>query len=612
MRRKEVKVISVLLIWTFMAVTVYIAGTAVVSLMGKCGNNARTDEIIMAGITAVTVYAQIFSLFSGVSYAAVIVLCLICVLLSFVFRDTIKQRFCKMRDGMSCGRMVWYLILIFVFALGTSHGYMHYDSDLYHAQAIHWIESYGIVPGLGNLHSRLAYNSSSFALTALYSFAFVNGQSYHVCAGFISLLLMKVYFEHVKDPKVRLSRMSVRDADVSCKSDICVDSDRKSAVRRRKSYTLRVSDFVRIAAAVYVFGIFGEMVSPESDYFALTTIMYIFIRWIDHLEAGDRDPAIYAGLSMLAVWAVTVKLSVAVLLLFALYPVALFIKEKHAGEIVRYVICAAVIVLPYLIRNVIISGWILYPSTVIDICGADWKIPKAAAAGDAKEIMIYGRGYSDVAAASGLGINEWFGHWFGSLGTTDRILTALSVIAVAILIVLTVVDIFGHLNRQWKASEKRMAADIGGLMFASWIAAGSFLFWLLTSPLIRYGRALILLFPSIIYGQLVTHICMNMKESAKECWMRVFIGCFALLISYKTCILIRDNLKKNAGSYIADQQDYGMYDTEEYKIGSLTVYRPTDGDRTGYYDFPSAPYSPDIEMRGDDVKDGFRPGSAQQ
>ena len=58
MRRKEVKVISVLLIWTFMAVTVFIAGTAVISLMGK-DVPYHTDEIIMAGIVAVTAYAQI-------------------------------------------------------------------------------------------------------------------------------------------------------------------------------------------------------------------------------------------------------------------------------------------------------------------------------------------------------------------------------------------------------------------------------------------------------------------------------------------------------------------------------------------------------------------------
>ena len=583
--------ISVLLIWTFMAVTVFIAGTAVISLMGKDVPH-HTDEIIMAGIVAVTVYAQIWSLFAGVSYNAVTILCFICVVISVCCRDVLKKSFWKIRDGMTWRKAVWYLILILLFAFGTSHGYMHYDSDLYHAQAIHWIESFGIVPGLGNLHSRLAYNSSSFALTALYSFAFVNGQSYHVCAGFISLILAKVCFENAR-PMAGWNR-------------------------------LKVSDFVRVAALVYVFGIFGEMVSPESDYFALTALLYIFIRWIDHLEAEDSNAEVFAGLSMLAVWAVTVKLSVAVILLFAIYPIVLFIKEKRAGKIIRYLVCAAVIALPYLIRNIMISGWLLYPSTAIDICSADWKIPKGAAAYDAREIMIYGRGYTDAASASRIKIGEWFPHWFGSLGMTDRILVTASIVSVIILLVQTVAALKRWTDsnaalkheadsmsvmecRNGSESDVKPWRDITpGMLFISWIAAGSFLFWLLTSPLIRYGRVLILLLPSLIFGQIIKGIVMKQKNEWKVRWSRIILTCFALLISYKTCILIRDNFSKNAPASIIDQQDYGTYDTEPYKIGSVTVYRPTDGDRTGYYDFPSAPYSPEIEMRGSSVRDGFR------
>lgn len=607
--------ISVLLIWTFMAVTVFIAGTAVISLMGKDVPH-HTDEIIMAGIVAVTVYAQIWSLFAGVSYNAVTVLCFICVVISVCCRDVLKQSFWKIRDGMTWRKAVWYLILILLFAFGTSHGYMHYDSDLYHAQAIHWIESFGIVPGLGNLHSRLAYNSSSFALTALYSFAFVNGQSYHVCAGFISLILAKVCFENAR-PMAGWNR-------------------------------LKVSDFVRVAALVYVFGIFGEMVSPESDYFALITLLYIFIRWIDRLEAegikaetkgiasedikadgrtadaGSSSAEVFAGLSMLAVWAVTVKLSVAVILLFAIYPIVLFIKEKRAGKIIRYLVCAAVIALPYLIRNIMISGWLLYPSTAIDICSADWKIPKGAAAYDAREIMIYGRGYTDAASASGIKTWEWLPHWFESLGMTDRILVTASIVSVIILLVQTVAALkrwtdsnaaLKHEADSMSVMECRNGSESDvkprhdktpGMLFISWMAAGSFLFWLLTSPLIRYGRVLILLLPSLIFGQIIKGIVMKQKNEWKVRWSRIILTCFALLISYKTCILIRDNFSKNASASIIDQQDYGTYDTEPYKIGSVTVYRPTDGDRTGYYDFPSAPYSPEIEMRGSSVRDGFR------
>ena len=43
-----------------------------------------------------------------------------------------------------------------------------YDTDLYHVQVIRWYNEYGTPPGLGNLHTRLALNSSWLSLAALF------------------------------------------------------------------------------------------------------------------------------------------------------------------------------------------------------------------------------------------------------------------------------------------------------------------------------------------------------------------------------------------------------------------------------------------------------------
>ena len=42
----------------------------------------------------------------------------------------------------------------------------NYDSGLYHFSSIRWINEYAIVPGLGNLHGRLAFNQSFFTYVA--------------------------------------------------------------------------------------------------------------------------------------------------------------------------------------------------------------------------------------------------------------------------------------------------------------------------------------------------------------------------------------------------------------------------------------------------------------
>src|SRR5204863_7475062 len=43
----------------------------------------------------------------------------------------------------------------------------NYDSGLYHFQMIRWLNEYAIVPGLGNLEPRLAFNQSYFLYPAL-------------------------------------------------------------------------------------------------------------------------------------------------------------------------------------------------------------------------------------------------------------------------------------------------------------------------------------------------------------------------------------------------------------------------------------------------------------
>lgn len=75
---------------------------------------------------------------------------------------------------------------------------MHYDSDLYHAQSIRWIEEYGVVPGLGNLHERFAYNSSFFALSALFSMKFLCGTSMHTMSGFFCVGVVHNSFRYYK------------------------------------------------------------------------------------------------------------------------------------------------------------------------------------------------------------------------------------------------------------------------------------------------------------------------------------------------------------------------------------------------------------------------------
>ncbi|MDE7232126.1 MAG: hypothetical protein K2N37_03525, partial [Lachnospiraceae bacterium] len=198
------------------------------------------DAYVLCGIVCVTVYAQFFSLFARVGLLGNGVLCVACAGILWRERENLKALFLSYWQGKSaglgkrmCGKAILLFGLFLLFAYGTSRGMIHYDTGLYHAQSIRWIEEYGVVKGLGNLHCRLAYNSASFALSALYSMAFLGGRSFHCCAGFLAFLLAAVCLK--TGNSLRLGR-------------------------------LRTSDFARVMCVYYLVNIFDEMVSPASDY----------------------------------------------------------------------------------------------------------------------------------------------------------------------------------------------------------------------------------------------------------------------------------------------------------------------------------------------------------
>ena len=64
-----------------------------------------------------------------------------------------------------------------------------YNSGSYHLQSIRWYNQYALVPGLGNLYGRLAFNQSFFAFAAALNFYPFFNYGYALANGFLILLL---------------------------------------------------------------------------------------------------------------------------------------------------------------------------------------------------------------------------------------------------------------------------------------------------------------------------------------------------------------------------------------------------------------------------------------
>lgn len=548
--------VSVIFIWIYMIVTCYITGFSCIrAITGKQGWHCKKESgFLFAGIVAVTVYAQFFSIFYKVGLSANIILLGICLISGFFYRKELTEHIHTVRLTITPVKAGAALLLFLLFAYGTSGGMIHYDTGLYHAQSIRWIEEFGIVPGLGNLHSRLAYNSSSFCLSALYSFAFLGGQSYHACAGFAAFLLAVVCMEMFwqkrwKEPKL--------------------------------------SHFVRLMGFYYLLTLFDEMVSPASDYFMVISVFYLLIRWLDLMEEKEDSYVPYAMLCILCVSVVTIKLSGALILLLTVKPAVMMIKEKRGKEIGKYLGVGFVTALPFFIRNIILSGWVIYPFTFLDLFNFDFKIPKGMADYDAKEIQVWGRGFRDVTQFDEP-ITKWIRNWAMSLDGTNQVFLLL---ALSGLVMLAGLCVYALLKR------KKEMLDF--LLVAGTLAV-CFLFWLTSAPLIRYGCVYLWVLPVLVWG------FFYLKISAGLDRFKIYYILLFAAILFKMGNFVLETSKAATAAYLIRQKDYENFDTVSYELHGYTFYYPKQGDRTGYEDFPASPVKAADIFRGETIKEGFR------
>ena len=581
--------LSVLLDWLIIAITSYTVGYGFLRLMSICigrevsaGKNANVLRLLI-GFMLTNVYAEIWSIFSPVNMWAVYILVFITLVIAYMC----KQDMAEMVNISKAPKpaVIASVAVILLMAYGSSRGYMHYDTTLYHASAIRWIEEYGVVPGLANLQSRYGYNSAEFAHNALYSFKWYTGRSLHCTTGFLAMVSAHLLY------------------------------DKELFTGRR---TIQSVDFVRIGLLYYLGVLFAQMVSPASDYVANLLIFDILILMLGRVKDRTLPADHYVLISLLAIYGITVKVSLAPMVLICLIPFVYYIIKKDVRSILFCIVSGLVIAMPYFIRGYILSGWILYPSTLIKLGNPDWQVPIGEAQYDAKEISMWGRGITDATKWSEVTLTNWIPSWFAALDTVEKVLiTAVitsTVVLVAIEIRLGLSKNRGGLQRYNILLELPIA----------WIMLLGVVTWFVGAPLVRYGLGFVLSFPLLVVGILYELVFREVRiaginkdrtgsdrSSPGERKEIVGRALFLIITGVMVLMKVKGLVVDIAGSLDRDcliwQQDYEDPEAFTYEVNGVTIYVAKNGGGMGYNKFPSSIEVKDnIELRGSELKDGFR------
>lgn len=555
--------------WIWIFICAFAAGFAFREAVRKLSGYEirRPEAVILSGTAILTIYAEIYSLFGlvlpagsdggygffrGVGFGATVVMAFFTAAIILVFRKKIIL-YCRLitleKDFHYYAAV--FIILAAALSLLASVSPANYDTYLYHAQSIEWIEKYGTVKGLANLHARFGYNSAFMCLQALFSWGFA-GQSLHGMNGFICLVMLQYAFAAF------------------------------SGIRTRQ---LNASDLLRICMIFYCIYNYNDISSPATDMMPMLILMYIFAEWTGLCMTGEKTEAPFILLCLLGVYDLTVKLSAAMVVLLIAYPLYLIIRKRSWKQLLYAFLAVIAIVMPFLARNVMTSGYLLYPYASADIFNVDWKAPADTVISEAKMIKLYGRSLDKVDCRE-LPFRQWVQVWFEYLPFIFRVMLAvfgLSLIPAAVYI--------------FKSIRKRADAAYVLLMADAFVI---FLFWFMSAPLIRYGMVFLLLLPCTAAG------CIRPEY-------RKTLAASLVLISFVYFAAMMQNFSAFSSNLVYPG-DYTEYKCVSGTVTStdgtaVTVYAPESGDQAGYDVFPetvSLDILDSVEMRGSSLADGFR------
>jgi hypothetical protein len=254
-----------------------------------------------------------------------------------------------------------------------------YDGGSYHMPVMAWARAYPVVPGLANLHGRLAFNNSSLLLAALLDAGPWAGRAYHLVNGFfLALLLGQVLLHATRLPHVRGGR------------------------RGRYAFDLAL---LAPLLAMLMDDEFVSSYSPDVPAgLALLVALSLLVRPL--LDADSRTNArvrrdVGAATVLLAM-AVTIKLTVGLAAVLAWAVAFGWIARSGTGarrRIGAAVLASTLLVLPWLARGVVLSGYPLYPSTVM-AAPVDWRADIEQARAEMAWVGYFARTEEDTMAVA--------------------------------------------------------------------------------------------------------------------------------------------------------------------------------------------------------------------
>jgi hypothetical protein len=330
----------------------------------------------------------------------------------------------------------------------TSQSVTHYDTGLYHFQAIRWLSRFGAVPGLALIHSRFGFTSSWFALAAPFNAGIFEARIGALTGGFAFLLAILHFL-------ISLSRIWKKTA-IFADWFIVIFSFLCFPIM--SWYRMQVSSSPDVPLII-ISGIVSWIIIISSQRTSKTK----------YSENFELIPLILSAGSL------TMKLSAIPLLLISSF-FYIFSIRLNSYRIFLGIAISFLLLLPLLGFGVITSGCPLYPSSLMCL-----DLPWSLGAKNAREMSATIQDWARWSGQPPVTANSW--NWLWHWSQSEREATFLIICSL-----LSTIGILRTLNNQQVRGQSYVLA-LGGLGIA---------FMMYGAPSLRFGLGYLCLLPTLL------------------------------------------------------------------------------------------------------------------
>jgi hypothetical protein len=437
-------------------------GTAALRVLGAAGVRGPSPEppvTILFGLCCFTVLGGAWSLVAplGVAAAAAGVAVLGASLAIVLTLPRLESPAAK-RDGAVA--LLAALAAAVALAQSASTVWVP-DTALYHIQAIRWIEQHAAVPGLANLFDRLAFSAPWFEAQALFDPVLFGGRPVFALNGMVFVTAVSFFLGGLA----------------------------------KDHHGFGLSRLLRLGCVPAAFWLLRRGLSSASPDGALALLSWVLLVLLaeksERGEATTLDAAAWV-IATLGAFAAVTKLSAAPLLLAPTWLVVCNLRRDRRRALALAGVSAAVAA-PFVVRNVIVSGYLLFPVPWTRVPGLGWTVPPARVAGLVALIGDWAR-LPNRPHVPACDVAAWLPTWAHNLTVVERLfLAALPVLGL----------VHAALLLRRASGSRTLDWPPGTALLIGLTLAGTLL-WLLTAPDPRFAwgffpfLALLLVVPLVL------------------------------------------------------------------------------------------------------------------